>query len=212
MVFLNDNGIYEIKDIKNSILMEFINNIADYSYNVRREVITKTNKYLKYLYEEKITTADLSAIIRMPKFIHRPKLPVHYSKEEVEQIVNTINRATPEGKRDYAIILLAARLGLRCSDILNLSFSNLHWDKSLITICQFKTKQMVDLLLLPDIGNAIIDYLKFGRPISDSKKVFLRHTFPFEGMAKNHLYRISKYHIISSGIRHDNSKHGLQCS
>lgn len=209
MTFLHEHDIHVINDINTKSLVDFTNSLSAYSHSSKREIISKVNKYLYYLYENKLTRQNYSLVINKPLYVRNPKLPVYYSKEDVEQIVNSINRATPEGKRDYAIILLAARLGLRCSDIWNLNFSNINWDKSIISLCQVKTTQMVELPLLPDVGNAIIDYLRCGRPVSDSNAIFIRHTSPYDRMTTNHLYSISKYHITNSGIKYDERKYGL---
>ena len=75
---------------------------------------------------------------------------------------------------------MAALLGMRDSDITNLTFSNLDWEKNSITFFQKKTSRMVKLPLLPAVGDALIDYLKYGRPQTDSSYVFVKHKAPFE--------------------------------
>lgn len=99
------------------------------------------------------------------------------------------------GKRDYAIILLACRLGLRCNDIKNLKIENFNWpDKELIFV-QSKTRTTLALPLTQDVGWAIIDYLKYGRPKVDMPYVFIRHVAPFLPFSQDdHLNQIiSKY-------------------
>lgn len=74
---------------------------------------------------------------------------------------------------------MTIRLGIRVSDIRNMQFSNLKWDIGCIEFKQTKTGDVVSLPLLEDVGWAIIDYLKHGRPISDSQNIFIRHIAPF---------------------------------
>lgn len=88
-------------------------------------------------------------------------------------------RFTATGKRNYAIILLAARLGLRASDICRLRFENLHWQTSSIKIEQYKTGKELILPILADVGNALIDYLKYSRPVSDEPFIFLTARLPY---------------------------------
>lgn len=71
------------------------------------------------------------------------KLPTTYEKAEIEGIVKAIDQGNPKGKRDYAIILLAARLGLRASDICGMKFENLLWGQNLIIVTQQKTKKRI---------------------------------------------------------------------
>lgn len=82
-------------------------------------------------------------------------------------LLASVDRGNPKGKRDFTMILLAARLGLRASDICGIKFENIHWETNTIRLVQKKTKKHIDLPILTEIGNAIIDYLKYGRPISD---------------------------------------------
>ncbi len=72
--------------------------------------------------------------------------------------------------------LLASRLGLRASDIAHLTFSNIDWENSTIKLSQFKTGKKIELPLLAEVGEAIIDYLKYGRKRTESPKIFLYTT------------------------------------
>jgi len=95
-----------------------------------------------------------------------------HTAEEVSKIVSSIHREDAVGKRNYAMILLASRLGLRTSDIAHLSFGDIDWE-STITLSQFKTGKAIELPLLSGVGESIIDYLKYGRKNSDSQRLFL---------------------------------------
>ena len=110
--------------------------------------------------------------VRGRKGLHRPK-------EEIEKLISSVERSSSIGKRNYAIILIASRLGLRASDISMLKFENLHWNTCTIEIKQFKTGKELILPLLPDVGNAIIDYLKYGRPRSEEPYVLLTERPPY---------------------------------
>lgn len=107
--------------------------------------------------------------------------------------------ATPKGKRDYAILLLVVRLGLRVSDIRGLKLSSLNWNRKMISLIMQKTKQPLELPLLDDIGWAIIDYLKNGRPQTKSDRVFVRHRAPFDSFGENEsFYReLHRYLVVA---------------
>ena len=109
------------------------------------------------------------------------KLPTVWSEEQIEQLINSVDITTPIGKRDYAMILLGARLGLRIGDILSLTLNDIDWSKKLITITQSKTKEPLSLPLPDDAGWAIIDYLKNGRPVTDYPNIFVTHNAPYKG-------------------------------
>ena len=110
---------------------------------------------------------DFSGIIPKDNYKKQAKLPSTYSPKEIEMMIGSINRATANGKRNYAIVLLAARLGLRASDIANLKFENLLWEQCTIVLNQYKTGKKIELPILPEIGDAIIDYMRYGRPKSN---------------------------------------------
>ena len=97
------------------------------------------------------------------KRVRARRLPSVYTKEEVEAVIAAIDRTHPQGKRDYAMVLLAARYGLRISDIIGLRFCNLDWENNRISLVQQKTGKRVTLPLSEEVGGAIIEYLQIGR-------------------------------------------------
>jgi len=97
---------------------------------------------------------------------------------ETEATLAAVDRSTAIGKRNYAVLLLAMRLGLRGCDIRNLRIDDLRWERSCIEIVQQKTNSPLALPLLPEIGEALIDYLREGRPPGNFREVFLRHQAP----------------------------------
>ena len=135
----------------------------------------------------------------MPRIKHvvRKQVPSIWTKEEAERLLAAVDKGNPCGKRDYAMLLLIVRLGLRISDVRSLQLSNLKWDLGSVEFNQIKTGHALSLPLLEDVGWAIIDYLKHGRPISDSQNVFIKHIAPFTAFSSNNNlhYLINKYLI-----------------
>jgi integrase len=116
------------------------------------------------------------------------------------------------GKRNYAIILIAARLGLRAFDIAKLQFENLHWDTSTLKLAQSKTGKELELPLLPDVGNAIIDYLQYGRPKSDEPYIFLKERPPYEHFSvSTAISHIVQRAFKKAGINIKSRKFGPHC-
>jgi integrase len=118
---------------------------------------------------------------RTPRF-HSPRdavLPTIWQSSEIDALLAVVDRSTASGKRDYAILLFALRLGLRVCDIRSLCLDDLQWERSRIEIVQQKTGKSLLLPLLPEIGEAIIDYLRHARPSVAFREVFLRHDAPF---------------------------------
>lgn len=144
------------------------------------------------------------------KFPMREKLPSVYSTEEITAIGSAINRKELGGKRLYAAFLLGAILGLRRSDIINLTFSNIDWEHNTVSLFQEKTKNRVELPLTKEVGSAIIDYLKneLKNDCAD-KHVFLTLKPPFQKMSVNTLYVGIQTAIWASGVNVERRHHGI---
>jgi integrase/recombinase XerD len=111
--------------------------------------------------------------------------PHLWTAEEIRQSLARIDRQSATGKRDYAMILTTARLGLRVSDLRGLELGDLDWRAKQITIVQHKTGRPLRLPLLEDVGWAIIDYIRDGRPETACPKVFVKHRHPFDAFGSS---------------------------
>lgn len=206
--YLNECKIYNFASFRPEVMISFANNLAEYSVITRHLMLLKTNQFLKYLYEQRILFTDYSIVTPKDKYVRQPKLPSYYSPEEITQLLDSIDRSNANGKRDYAMILLVVRLGLRRSDVINMKFNNIDWEHEKIILDQQKTKVSIELPLFQDIGKAIIDYLKYGRPESNLSFVFLRLIPPYDNMDENALHGALQKYMRLSGIKYDERKHG----
>ena len=167
--------------------------------------------FFRYLYNRDLLQKDYSLEIVDIKPRHREKIPSFYGRDEILMIERSIERTCPKGKRNYAIVKLASRLGLRASDIAELEFSNIEWEKNIIKIRQKKTNKITELPLLADVGNAIIDYIKNGRPKDGRKSIFLSHISPHRTLTSNAISNIISTTIVNAGINIDGRRHGAHC-
>lgn len=150
-------GVYRVEDIREDDVLIFISSTQNLT--VQRMYVIRL--FCRHLYQKGHTKHDLEYIIGRSPSRSTEKLPSVYSAEEVKVIEKHIDRGRNGGKRNYAMFLLASRLGLRVSDIVNLKFENIDWDSNTINLEQIKTKKCIELPLLADIGEAIIDYLQY---------------------------------------------------
>jgi integrase len=100
----------------------------------------------------------------------------------VQRVLDQCERDTPEGKRNYAVLMLLARLGLRACEIVALRLGDIDWDTGRITI-RGKGGRWTQLPLPSDVGEAVATYLRSGRPHCLCRRVFLRHRAPLRGFA-----------------------------
>ena len=178
------------------------------SVNCTSEVFNTMRGFLRYLHEQGYKEKDLSYVLGKGYRNAQEKLPSVYTPLEISIIENSIDQSSVLGKRNYAMLILATRLGLRASDIAGLQFSNLDWDRNLIHLIQYKTKREIELPLLSDIGEAIIKYLKGGRPTVDSPRIFLTAFAPYRPIEGATVKSTISTIITNSDVNIRNRKHG----
>jgi integrase/recombinase XerD len=103
---------------------------------------------------------NLGKVITVIRTNNHERLPSFYSQEEVKRILDSVDRSSRQGKKDYLIILLAAQLGIRTSDIRCLKLDNIKWESNTIEFSQQKTKKYMQLPINEPLKFAIPDYLK----------------------------------------------------
>jgi integrase len=135
-------------------------------------------KLCAYLSEAGFIDRPYTALLSM-KVSRESKLYPPTTHTELAAIFNEIDRSSIKGKRDYAIILLGAILGLRAVDIIKLKLTDINWQRGDITIVQSKTGTTVALPLTEDVGTALRDYIFHGRRPANSDIIFQRYNAPF---------------------------------
>ncbi|MDD4193431.1 MAG: site-specific integrase [Mangrovibacterium sp.] len=196
-----------LKNLDNAAISRFVASLQ----NTQLRVCVPVRRFLHYLFEMHLTETDLSIPLLYIKGHRAEKLPSLYNIEEIRKMDASIEKTSRIGKRDYAIFLLASRLGLRASDICLLQFRNLDWDRNIINLVQWKTKKEIELPLLAVIGEAIIDYVQNGRPKSDSKTIFLTANAPYTPISVPGLSGIVSGIIYKAGIETKDRHHGAHC-
>lgn len=208
--YLHNCGVKDIRELDHNVVLGFTKTFTNYSPSVIHNTLCALRTFFHYLFEEGFVKEDFAYIVPRDSYRSRTKVPSAYPKEDVDKLLKSIDRGNPKGKRDYAIILLAARLGLRAQDICDLAFENLSWDTSTLEIIQGKTEKPVTLPLLEDVGLAIIDYLKYARPdCTTTNAIFLRLIPPIGKLEAPTLHSIVTLHMRRAGIKiEDGKRHG----
>jgi integrase len=146
--------------------------------------------------------AGVLEMVPAARSARQARVPSVWDPADVAKVLEAIDRGNPSGKRDYAMVLLVCRLGLRAVDVKRLQFGDLDWPGNQVSVMQAKTGRRVVLPLLKDVGWAIIDYVRDGRPASDCPEVFLRHTAPIGPFSdQDHLHQILVKHARAAHVR-----------
>lgn len=208
LLFLNETKVVGIDSINQLHILNYIKQINPHTISLAHIAIRVLRDFFKYLFFQQILDKDFSWLMPKDNYKSQPKIPSTYSVEEVKKLIGTIDRGHAVGKRDYAIILLAARLGLRASDIANLKFENILWEQSSIHLTQFKTGKKIELPLLSEIGNSLVDYLKYSRPKSEEQFIFLCARSPFNSINTSVITRIVQNTFVKTDINTIGRRHG----
>ena len=178
LAFLDGRGV-SFKDINSFHLSSFISLYIANSQRYVATIITSIRTFLKLLYKGGCLVHKAWEMLPKVKYIRNAFIPPSWKKQDIIKLLGAVDRGNPLGKRDYALLLLVVRLGLRASDIRNLRLKNIEWNRKKIAIIQVKTRQTLELPILDDVGWALIDYLKNGRPKTKSDTVFVNHKAPY---------------------------------
>lgn len=206
--FLRSRQIQSLDQIQAVDLCELIASRDHLKPITVARIISDVRSFLRFLFLSGILHKDLS--LELPK-VRAPRdasIPSVWDHELITKLLGVIDRSSARGKRDYAILLLACRLGLRAGDIRTLTLDNLNWEAARIEIIQSKTGTPLLLPLSEEIGEALISYLKAGRPKTPHREVFLKLRSPFEPFSNsNHLYHIVTHWRELAGIKFRTQQH-----
>jgi len=164
--------------------------------------------FLKFLCEAGVLEHNYAALV--PTYRKQYHIPSTYCIEEIEIIEKTARDSTlvANPKRDYAIILLATRYGLRRGDICAFSFDSVNFGTNRLTIVQNKNHEHINLPLFPEVKLALLDYINNSRPDSSSNRVFIRARAPYIPLSPSGIYGIVSHIIEKSGIDTSGRKKG----
>jgi len=193
-----------LQNLKRQDVMAFISSIQ----NMNAHIFIPLRKFLRFLFEQEMTEQDFSVLLQHLKKTRGNKLPSVYTSQEIKKLETSIQRGSSVGKRNYAILLLASRLGLRAIDIVNLEFANIDWENKSIRLSQHKTGRSIELPLLSDVGDAIIDYVLHGRPKTGLKKIFVTSVNPIRMLKAANICAIIDRMLSEAEIEVNGRRHG----
>jgi integrase/recombinase XerD len=147
-------------------------------------LVTSLRSFLRYLRHQGKITADLAACVPTVARWSFASLPKSLPVGVVQKVLDHNDRKTPLGRRDYVILLLLARLGLRACEIVALNLEDIEWENARITV-RLKGGRRTQLPLPVDVGKALAQYLRYGRPSCSCRRVFIRGRAPHIGFANS---------------------------
>lgn len=204
LTYLTTNNIKTVNEITEKHILTFISSHPTSKVNI----ISALRVLFRFWKENGIMDGRFDDLFYTYHVRKKERIPSFYTTIEVMTVEQSVSRSSGIGKRNYAMVLLASRLGLRASDIANLQFSHINWDNDLIIITMQKTGKVIELPLLIDVGNAIIDYLQHGRPQSNLQYLFLSSRAPYVAATKAMVCSAINTIICKSGVDVTAKHHG----
>jgi site-specific recombinase XerD len=156
--------------------------VSQLSRGRTKSLVTALRSYLRYLLHQGEITVALAGCIPSVANWSLATTPKSLPAGTVQRVLEQQNQTTPLGCRNYAIMLLLARLGLRAGEVVRLNLEDIDWENGVIRIRR-KGGRWTPLPLLNDVGEALATYLHSGRPQSCCRCVFLRHRAPVSGFS-----------------------------
>jgi integrase/recombinase XerD len=165
-----DPGMYDAQSLRQFVL----ETSQQSGWAKTKTCTTALRMFLRFLISEGKCADTLDAAIPVLAHWRLSSLPRYLDPNDVERIISSCELCTPIGRRDRAILLLLARLGLRAGDIVQLRLSDINWIEADICVSG-KGRSQTKLPLTQEVGNAIVDYLQAGRPQIDTDALFICH-------------------------------------
>ncbi len=156
--------------------------------------------FLRYLHRERVLPHDLSASVECPRVYRLSNIPRSISWKEVQRLLGVVDRRTPIGKRDFAMMLLLVTYGLRAAEVAALTLDSIDWQRERLEVPERKAGHHTAFPLSPVVGEAIVDYLRNARPESPSRALFLCTRPPFKPVHFQLISQRTARHLRKAGI------------
>jgi integrase/recombinase XerD len=199
LVHARSKGLTAVAEIDTTFLDEYLYTCSGRMPGAMPRVLSSLRCFLRSIFSNGVIPNDLSLFI--PSASRYPTKPVQklWTKEEVNALLGFVDRSDSKGKRDYALILLMVRYGMRVGDILNLKLTDVDWGAMVIRFRQEKTSVMNVLPILDGVGWALADWITNARPKqATTTHVFTRLTAPYCGMKA--LDTVFSSRMVTAGI------------
>jgi site-specific recombinase XerD len=200
--YLDAIGINALSDLSPTILSSYV---THRSQSLAKRSIQRfcsiLKIFLQYLHREGISQHDLSAWIELPRQYRHSDIPRSITWDEVAHLLESVDRRSPVGKRDYAVLLMLVTYGLRAREIAAMRLDHIDWRYERLYVPERKAGHSTAFPLSPIVGKAVIDYLQSGRPTSSDRILFLRCMAPYTAVTHGAVSQIAKRAIRKAGIK-----------
>ena len=185
---------------QDSVISYIERHAQDWSPKTGKVMCWSLRAFLRYLHHKGLHPASLADCVPSMRRWRLATLPTYLSAAQVQKTLDGCDRATVMGRRDYAILMMLAKLGLRADEVATLTLDDIDWRASEMLV-RAKGRQRARMPIPPDVGAAIVAYLRNGRPKSSCRRLFVRTLAPHVGFASGcAITMIAKTALDRAGI------------
>lgn len=201
-VYLGELGLNDLRDLSAPVLGGFAVHLGQggIRWEGIRNASGELRVFVRYLHREQILAKDLSNAIEAPQTYRLSQVPRSITWDEVGRMLDAVDRRLPSGRRDYALLLLLVTYGLRAREVAALTLDDIDWQNERLRIPERKAGHSTAYPLSPVVGNAILEYLKQGRPTTKDRHVFFRVVAPQLPLTGNAISGRASHYLHKAGI------------
>jgi integrase/recombinase XerD len=200
--YLSRIGVTGLGGLSPTVLSAFMveRSAAGLSKSTVRSTAGVLRVFLRYAHREGAVTTDLSGTVGWPQFYRLSTIPRSISWEDVNRTLAVVDRRSPVGRRDYAILLLLVTYGLRGREIAALTLDDIDWKRERLAVPERKAGHSTAFPLSVIVGDAIVDYLRHGRPGTRDRHVFFRAAAPREPIGSAAVSALATRYLLAAGV------------
>ena len=201
--YLGGIGVARLSELSPAILSAFMAERAGagLAKTTLRDCCGVLRVFLRYAHREGAVASDLSVVMEWPQAYRLASIPRSITWEEVGHVLAGVDRRTPAGKRDWAILLLLVTYGLRGREVAALRLDDIDWKRERLAVPERKAGHSTAFPLSGSVGEALVDYLRHGRPETADRHVFFRAVAPVEPIGYAAVSSRARHYILKAGIQ-----------
>lgn len=195
-------GVRDLDELSPAILSAYVaeRSAAGLARSTVRDGCGVLRVFLRYGYREGVVGRDLSEAVEWPQLYRLSTVPRSISWGEVGRVLGCVDRRRPAGKRDYAILLLLVTYGLRGREVAALMLNDIDWRHDRLAVPERKAGHSTAFPLAASVGEALVDYLRHGRPDCADRHVFLRAAAPIRPIGAAAVSSLARAYLLRAGI------------
>jgi site-specific recombinase XerD len=202
--YLTSRGIRRAKELEPALIDGFIVEMRTrhrYSPRSLHGVCSALRALLRYLFRNGRTTNDLSGVVDGPRIYQLAEIPRSIAWDDVLKTLRSVDRRGALGKRDYAILLLLAVYGLRAREVAALTLDDIQWRGEVLHVRGRKAGHATAYPLARQVGDALVDYLQHGRPVTTDRHIFFVIRAPRGPITGRNVSWLARRYLLAAGIR-----------